>query len=94
MPFPDNSFECAVTGFAMRNVADIESSFLELRRVLKPGGRVVCLELTRPPSRLLATLYRPYLHYMVPLLGRVISGNGDAYAWLPLSLSSFPNAEG
>jgi demethylmenaquinone methyltransferase/2-methoxy-6-polyprenyl-1,4-benzoquinol methylase len=89
LPFGDNSFDCALNGFALRNVADINLFLTELRRVVKPGGRVVCLELVRPTSGIIGAFYRFYLYRIVPVLGRWISGDGKAYRYLPDSIGCF-----
>ena len=89
LPFIDNSFDCALNGFALRNVSDINLFLTELRRVVKPGGRVVCLELVRPESGVIGTFYRFYLNKIVPVLGGWFSGNGKAYRYLPDSVGSF-----
>jgi demethylmenaquinone methyltransferase/2-methoxy-6-polyprenyl-1,4-benzoquinol methylase len=89
LPFSDNSFDCALNGFALRNVADINLFLAELRRVVKPGGRVVCLELVRPASGIIGAFYRFYLFKIVPVLGRWLSGDGRAYSYLPDSVSCF-----
>jgi len=89
LPFGDNSFDCALNGFALRNVADINLFLAELRRVVKPGGRVVCLELVRPASGMIGAFYRFYLNRIVPVLGRWLSGDGKAYRYLPDSVGSF-----
>ena len=89
LPFGDNSFDCALNGFALRNVADINLFLTELRRVVKPGGRVVCLELVRPTSGIIGAFYRFYLYRIVPVLGRWISGDGKAYRYLPDSVGCF-----
>lgn len=89
LPFSDNSFDCALNGFALRNVADISLFLAELRRVVKPGGRVVCLELVRPASGFIGAFYRFYLFKVVPVLGGRLSGDGKAYRYLPDSVGSF-----
>ena len=89
LPFGDNSFDCALNGFALRNVSDINLFLSELRRVVKPGGRVVCLELVRPASGMIGAFYRFYLNRIVPVLGRWLSGDGKAYRYLPDSVGSF-----
>jgi demethylmenaquinone methyltransferase/2-methoxy-6-polyprenyl-1,4-benzoquinol methylase len=89
LPFSDNSFDCALNGFALRNVADINLFLAEQRRVVKPGGRVVCLELVRPASGMGGAFYRFYLNRVVPVLGRWLSGEGKAYRYLPDSVGSF-----
>ncbi len=89
LPFSDNSFDCALNGFALRNVANISLFLAELRRVIKPGGRVVCLELEKPSSDVLGALYRFYLFKVVPLMGRLLSGDDRAYRYLPDSVGGF-----
>jgi len=89
LPFGDSSFDCALNGFALRNVADIGLFLAEQRRVVKPGGRVVCLELVRPASGLVGAFYRFYLNRIVPVLGRWFSGDSKAYRYLPDSVGGF-----
>lgn len=90
LPFPDNAFDAVTSGFAMRNVADIRAAFAEMCRVARPGGRVVCLEVAKPASRLLRLLHGAYFGRVVPLLGRLVSGQAAAYAYLPASAGRFP----
>ncbi len=93
LPFRDSSFDSAVVGFGMRNVVSIADCFAELRRIIKPGGYVVCLELTRPASPIFAALHRFYLRRIIPLLGNWMSGDDGAYSYLPDSISRFPTAD-
>jgi demethylmenaquinone methyltransferase/2-methoxy-6-polyprenyl-1,4-benzoquinol methylase len=90
LPFPDDTFDCVTTGFAMRNVIDIERAFREMRRVTKPGGRVVCLEVAKPGFPPIRFLHQLYFNYLVPVLGRIITGNSEAYRYLPASARNFP----
>jgi demethylmenaquinone methyltransferase/2-methoxy-6-polyprenyl-1,4-benzoquinol methylase len=90
LPFPDDTFDCVTTGFAMRNVTDIARAFREMRRVTKPGGRVVCLEVAKPGLPPARCLHQTYFNHVVPLLGRLITGNGEAYRYLPESARNFP----
>lgn len=92
LPFVDGSFDRVVNGFLLRNVADLPLALGEMARVLKPGGRLVCLEITHPPSRLFRALFRPYFHGLVPRVGALVAGDGAAYTYLPESLADFPNA--
>jgi demethylmenaquinone methyltransferase/2-methoxy-6-polyprenyl-1,4-benzoquinol methylase len=91
LPFQDDSFDCALNGFVLRNISDVNLFLSELWRVVKPGGRVVCLELSKPQSGIIGALYRFYLCRIVPLLGRWLSGDKKAYRYLPDSVSSFVN---
>jgi demethylmenaquinone methyltransferase / 2-methoxy-6-polyprenyl-1,4-benzoquinol methylase len=90
LPFPDDTFDCVTTGFAMRNVTDIARAFREMARVTKPGGRVVCLEVAKPGLPPVRFLHQMYFNHLVPLLGRLITGNGEAYRYLPESARNFP----
>jgi demethylmenaquinone methyltransferase/2-methoxy-6-polyprenyl-1,4-benzoquinol methylase len=90
LPFAGGSFHAVTTGFAMRNVADIQAAFAEMLRVTRPGGRVVCLEVARPRNALLRWGHGFYFGRIVPLLGRIVSGQAAAYAYLPASAGRFP----
>jgi demethylmenaquinone methyltransferase/2-methoxy-6-polyprenyl-1,4-benzoquinol methylase len=92
LPFADGSFDAATVGFGVRNLSDLERGLAELRRVLRPGGRVGILEITRPRG-LLAPFYRVWFEVLVPLLGRLLPG-GKAYSYLPASVRRFPGPEG
>ncbi len=89
LPFPDNTFDAVVSGFVMRNVADLDLAFREQARVTRPGGRVACLEAIRPPQRWWTPLYRFYFHRVVPLLGALVAGDRAAYTYLPQSVEGF-----
>jgi demethylmenaquinone methyltransferase/2-methoxy-6-polyprenyl-1,4-benzoquinol methylase len=91
LPFADASFDSAVVGFGIRNVADLQTGLCELRRILRPGGRLGILEITTPRG-VLAPFYRGWFDRIVPLLGRVLPG-GDAYTYLPASVRRFPPPE-
>jgi demethylmenaquinone methyltransferase/2-methoxy-6-polyprenyl-1,4-benzoquinol methylase len=92
LPFYNDTFDCIVNGFLLRNVADLPAAFGELRRVLKPGGRLACLDLT-PPRGALNGLFGFYIARVVPLLGGVVSGHYFAYRWLGQSLRPHPDAD-
>jgi demethylmenaquinone methyltransferase/2-methoxy-6-polyprenyl-1,4-benzoquinol methylase len=91
LPFEDASFDAATVGFGIRNVEDLEAGVRELRRVLRPGGRLAILEITTPRGAL-APFYRVWFDRVVPLLGRVLPG-GSAYTYLPASVRRFPAPE-
>lgn len=90
LPFPDRSFDGVTVGFGVRNLADLDHGFAELRRVLRPGARLVVLEFTTPPNALLRRLYLFYFHQVLPRLGRWVSRHPWAYTYLPASVESFP----
>ena len=91
LPFEDGSFDAATVGFGVRNVADLERGVAELRRVLRRGGRLAILEITRPRGTL-RPFFSLWFDRIVPLLGRVLPG-GKAYTYLPASVRRFPGAE-
>ncbi len=91
LPFADGTFDAATVGFGVRNVADLELALRELRRVVKPGGRLAILEITQPRGPL-RPFYGLWFDRVVPLLGRLLPG-GSAYTYLPASVKRFPDAE-
>ena len=94
LPFKDDSFICASSAFGMRNVSDIPSAVSEMKRVVKPNGRVVVLEIT--PFRkngIFPRLFRFYFHRLVPIIGKALTGHNKAYTYLPRSVDLFPNAD-
>lgn len=93
LPFADAQFDGLINGFLLRNVVDLPCAFAEMRRVVKPGGRVVCLEITHPRLPFFRELFHLYFYRFVPLLGSLIAGDLKAYSYLPNSLTQFPSAE-
>jgi demethylmenaquinone methyltransferase/2-methoxy-6-polyprenyl-1,4-benzoquinol methylase len=91
LPFADATFDAATVGFGLRNVADLELGLRELRRVLRPGGRLAILEITQPRGAL-RPFFSLWFDRVVPLLGKVLPG-GSAYSYLPASVKRFPDAE-
>ena len=92
LPFADDTFDCVTNAFLLRNLADLSAGLAEMARVLKPGGRLVCLDMTRPPPGLFGALYRLYFTRLVPPLAGLISGDPAAYRYLPNSVRDFTNA--
>ena len=91
LPFEAGSFDAATIGFGMRNLADFEAGFRELARVVRPGGRVVCVELSMPRPLWWGRLFHGAFRRVAPVLGAVF-GRRDAYRYLPTSLDGFPDA--
>ncbi len=89
LPFPDNSFDAVTSGFGVRNFIDREQAFREQHRVLRPGGRVICLEISKPPRNLLRPFFLFFFNKIVPFVGGLISGQRDAYHYLPQSVNEF-----
>lgn len=93
LPFPDRAFDAVTSGYLMRNVIDVRQAWVEQYRVLKPGGRVVCLDTTPPPNNVLRPFINFHLHVIIPALGNLIAGASDAYTYLPDSTENFLPAE-
>jgi demethylmenaquinone methyltransferase / 2-methoxy-6-polyprenyl-1,4-benzoquinol methylase len=90
LPYGDAGFDAVTVGFGARNLADLDKGLAEMARVLRPGGRLVILEITRPQREPLASFYSLWFDRLVPLLGSV-AGDADAYSYLPESVRSFPD---
>ncbi len=90
LPFADDSFDATASAFLLRNVADRRAALAEQRRVTRPGGRVVCLETAPPQNVALEPLFRLYFFRLVPWIGGLVSGDAEAYAYLPHSTVGFP----
>lgn len=93
LPFPDNTFDHVTIGFGLRNVPDLVHVLKEMQRVVKPGGQVVSLELSKPTNRLFRGIYYLYFQRILPRLGKWIANRYEEYRWLPESLVAFPDYE-
>ncbi|RMF42908.1 MAG: methyltransferase domain-containing protein, partial [Anaerolineae bacterium] len=86
-------FDVVVSGYLLRNVVDLPRALAEQYRVLRPGGRLVALDTTKPPRNLLSPFINFHMHTVIPLVGRVLTGEADAYTYLPDSTAAFLTAE-
>jgi demethylmenaquinone methyltransferase/2-methoxy-6-polyprenyl-1,4-benzoquinol methylase len=93
LPFPDASFDGAMVGFGVRNLADLDAGLVEAARVLKPGARFVVLEFTTPRFAPLRAAYLWYFRRVLPVVGRAVSKHTDAYTYLPESVLEFPDPD-
>ena len=91
LPFPNDTFDLVTSAFGFRNLANYESGMREIARVLKPGGEVGILEFSEPGAGPLAGLFRFYFRQILPRLGGLVSGSGEAYSYLPASVGKFPS---
>jgi demethylmenaquinone methyltransferase / 2-methoxy-6-polyprenyl-1,4-benzoquinol methylase len=91
LPFPNRMFDGAMVGWGVRNLMDLDAGLREAARVLKPGARLVILEMTLPPNPRLRRIFQLYFRRVLPWIGRVISKHTTAYTWLPESTQAFPN---
>jgi demethylmenaquinone methyltransferase / 2-methoxy-6-polyprenyl-1,4-benzoquinol methylase len=91
--FPENSFDAVTVAFGVRNFQNLEGGLSEMLRVLKPGGKLVILEFSKPGKGLFLPFYQIYLRIIAPRIGKAISGNADAYQYLNDSVNAFPEGE-
>ena len=89
---PDNSVDGCCSAFTVRNLSDIRQGFREMLRVVRPGGRVVCLEISHPPGKIFGSLFHFYFYRLAPLFGTIIGKAFEEYNYLPHSLTTFPDA--
>jgi demethylmenaquinone methyltransferase/2-methoxy-6-polyprenyl-1,4-benzoquinol methylase len=93
LPYDDGRFDAVTVGFGVRNLSDLDAGLGEMRRVLRPGGRLVILEITQPTRPPLSTFYSLWFDRAVPVLG-ALAGDPEAYSYLPESVRSFPSPRG
>ncbi len=93
LPFPDETFDALISGFLLRNVVDLQHALEEQYRVLKPGGRMVALDTTRPSPSLLSPFIRFHMRRVIPFLGQMLTDSRDAYVYLPSTSENFLSAE-
>lgn len=91
LPFADASFDCITIGFGLRNVTDKDTALRSMRRVLKPGGRLLVLEFSKPLNAGLAKVYDQYSFKLLPLMGRLVAGDADSYRYLAESIRMHPD---
>lgn len=93
LPFEDNTFDFVTIGFGLRNVPDYLQVLNEMRRVVRPGGKVVCLEVSKPTWQPFKAMYNLYFERLLPLMGKFIAKSFQEYKWLPESLKMFPGRQ-
>lgn len=93
LSFPDGSFDAVTSSYGVRNFQNLDKGLQEMQRVLRPGGHLLIVELTPPPSFPMKQLFWLYAHVVMPLLGRLISHDDSAYTYLPASMDAFPQPE-
>jgi demethylmenaquinone methyltransferase / 2-methoxy-6-polyprenyl-1,4-benzoquinol methylase len=94
LPFADASFDVVTVGYGLRNLADLEAGLREIRRVLRPGGKLLSLDFGKPENNLWRGLYFAHLRFWLPILGRVFAGNANAYGYILASLQAYPAQRG
>ncbi len=92
LPFPDGAFDACTVSFGLRNMPDYAAAIAEMTRVLRPGGRFICLEMTPYRTPVLSQLFSFYFDHIVPLIGGLLSGDIGAYRYLPKSVAAFPTS--
>lgn len=93
LPVPSNHFDSATIGFALRNVTDIDQTFAEMARAVRPGGKVVALEIAKPRNPILRPFFFLYFYHLSPWVARILGGDPQAYQYLPNSLKIFKTRE-
>jgi demethylmenaquinone methyltransferase/2-methoxy-6-polyprenyl-1,4-benzoquinol methylase len=93
LPFPDDSFDCITIAFGLRNVTDKDTALRSMLRVLKPGGRLLVLEFSKPENELLGKAYDTYSFHILPLMGRLVANDSDSYQYLAESIRMHPDQD-
>jgi demethylmenaquinone methyltransferase / 2-methoxy-6-polyprenyl-1,4-benzoquinol methylase len=93
LPFPDDSFDCVTIAFGLRNVTDKDMALRSMLRVLKPGGRLLVLEFSKPQNELVSKAYDTYSFRVLPLMGRLVANDSDSYQYLAESIRMHPDQE-
>ncbi|REG82676.1 bifunctional demethylmenaquinone methyltransferase/2-methoxy-6-polyprenyl-1,4-benzoquinol methylase UbiE [Marinomonas pollencensis] len=93
LPFPDNTFDCITIAFGLRNVTDKSKALASMYRVLKPGGRLLVLEFSKPESEMLSQVYDHYSFRLLPFMGKVIANDAESYRYLAESIRMHPDQE-
>lgn len=93
LSLPSDSFDAVTVAYGIRNFEDLDRGLQEMRRVLRPGGRLVIIELCTPRAGLMRSAFRFYSHVLMPLVGRLVSRDGRAYSYLPATMEAFPQGE-
>lgn len=93
LPFPDNSFDCITIAFGLRNVTDKDRALRSMQNSLKPGGRLLVLEFSKPTKRALEKVYDQYSFHLLPRIGQIVAGDADSYRYLAESIRMHPDQE-
>lgn len=93
LPFPDNYFDCITIAFGLRNVTDKDLALRSMERILKPGGRLLILEFSKPTSNLLGEVYDTYSFKLLPFMGKLVTNDADSYRYLAESIRMHPDQE-
>ncbi|RZA23660.1 MAG: ubiquinone/menaquinone biosynthesis methyltransferase, partial [Proteobacteria bacterium] len=93
LPFPDNHFDCVTIAFGLRNVTHKEAAIASMLRVLKPGGRLLVLEFSKPTNKLMSKVYDAYSFAFMPLAGKLITNDSESYRYLAESIRMHPDQE-
>lgn len=93
LDFPDNGFDAVTVAYGVRNFERLQQGYAEMLRVLRPGGVLCVVELSEPRNRIVKSLYRLYARHIIPFIGKIVSGDSDAYSYLPASIAAAPQRD-